>query len=136
MKRLTRDEIPAVVQGGGVDFRTQEVGDMSIAWVHLAAGTDLRPARSDSTAIWPAPALGIHVEWAIAHAHGRGTTRILGWGCVLLGCWSRTGSGDRLRIHRLLAHRGHGAPLTSPAAAEPADLPSAKALPSTATCAQ
>ncbi|MDT5064889.1 MAG: hypothetical protein QOK02_1044 [Mycobacterium sp.] len=44
MKRLTRDEIPAAVQGGGVDFRTQEVGDMSIAWVQLAAGTDLRPA--------------------------------------------------------------------------------------------
>jgi hypothetical protein len=44
MERLTRDDIPAVIQGDGVDFRSQEVGEMSIAWVQLAAGSDLRPA--------------------------------------------------------------------------------------------
>jgi hypothetical protein len=44
MQRLARDDIPAVVEGDGVDFRSQAVGDMSIAWVRLAAGTDLRPA--------------------------------------------------------------------------------------------
>jgi hypothetical protein len=44
MKRMTRDDIPVVIGGDGVDFRSQEAGDMSIAWVRLAAGTDLRPA--------------------------------------------------------------------------------------------
>jgi hypothetical protein len=33
MQRLARDDIPAVVEGDGVDFRTQAVGEMSIAWV-------------------------------------------------------------------------------------------------------
>jgi hypothetical protein len=41
---LARDDIPAVVTGDGVDFRSQEVEEMSIAWVQLAAGSDLRPA--------------------------------------------------------------------------------------------
>uniref|UniRef100_A0A5Q5BRV5 Cupin domain-containing protein n=2 Tax=unclassified Mycobacterium TaxID=2642494 RepID=A0A5Q5BRV5_MYCSS len=44
MERLIREEIPTVVEAEGVDFRSQEVGEMSIAWVRLAAGTDLRPA--------------------------------------------------------------------------------------------
>ncbi len=44
MQRLGRNEMPAVVKSDDVDFRSQEVGDMSIAWVQLAAGTDLRPA--------------------------------------------------------------------------------------------
>jgi hypothetical protein len=44
MQRLARADIPAVVQGDGVDFRSQQVGEMSIAWVQLAAGSDLRPA--------------------------------------------------------------------------------------------
>ena len=44
MQGLTYDDIPAVIQGDGVDFRSQEIGGMSIAWAQLAAGTDLRPA--------------------------------------------------------------------------------------------
>ncbi len=44
MQSLTYDDIPAVIQGDGVDFRSQEIGGMSIAWARLAAGTDLRPA--------------------------------------------------------------------------------------------
>ena len=44
MQSLTYDDIPAVIQGDGVDFRSQEIGGMSIAWAQLAAGTDLRPA--------------------------------------------------------------------------------------------
>ncbi|MFI5508728.1 hypothetical protein ACIA48_14740 [Mycobacterium sp. NPDC051804] len=41
---MTFADIPVAVGGDGVDFRSQEVGEMSIAWVKLAAGADLRPA--------------------------------------------------------------------------------------------
>jgi hypothetical protein len=44
MQRLTFADLPVAVDGEGVDFRSQEVGDMSIAWVKLNAGADLRPA--------------------------------------------------------------------------------------------
>jgi hypothetical protein len=46
MQSLTFADIPVAVDGEGVDFRSQEVGDMSIAWVKLDAGADLRPALS------------------------------------------------------------------------------------------
>jgi hypothetical protein len=44
MQRITREELPVAVGGGGVDFRAQQFGDMSIAWVKLDAGVDFRPA--------------------------------------------------------------------------------------------
>jgi hypothetical protein len=44
MQSLTFADIPIAVAGEGVDFRSQELGDMSIAWVKLDAGADLRPA--------------------------------------------------------------------------------------------
>jgi hypothetical protein len=44
MQSLTFEDIPVAVDGEGVDFRSQQVGEMSIAWVKLDAGADLRPA--------------------------------------------------------------------------------------------
>jgi hypothetical protein len=70
MQRLARDDIPAVVEGDGVDFRTQEVGEMSIAWVQLAAGTDLRPALVGLEAdLCQCPhSAGDAFYWAAGHA--------------------------------------------------------------------
>ncbi len=44
MQAIERTDLPVAVEGDGVDFRTDRVGDMSIAWVRLPAGADLRPA--------------------------------------------------------------------------------------------
>ena len=44
MQSLTFEGIPVAVDGEGVEFRSQQVGEMSIAWVKLGAGADLRPA--------------------------------------------------------------------------------------------
>jgi hypothetical protein len=44
MQRITFAELPVAVGAEGVDFRAQAFGEMSIAWVKLGAGADLRPA--------------------------------------------------------------------------------------------
>ena len=41
---LTREQVPTAIEGGGVDFRKQSVGNMSVAFVRAQKGTDLRPA--------------------------------------------------------------------------------------------
>ena len=41
---LTREQVPVAIEGGGVEFRKQSVGDMSVAFVRAQQGTDLRPA--------------------------------------------------------------------------------------------
>jgi hypothetical protein len=45
MTRIARDEAPIAIEGDGVELRTQDVGgDMSVAFVRLPKGADLRPA--------------------------------------------------------------------------------------------
>ncbi|MGE2721602.1 hypothetical protein [Mycolicibacterium celeriflavum] len=44
MEHIVFEDLPVAVAAEGVDFRSREVGDMSIAWVKLGAGADLRPA--------------------------------------------------------------------------------------------
>jgi hypothetical protein len=38
------EDVPVAIQGGGVEFRKQSAGNMSIAFVRAQKGTDLRPA--------------------------------------------------------------------------------------------
>lgn len=40
---LTREEIPVALEGDGVDFRMQQLGEMAIAWVRLPRGANLAP---------------------------------------------------------------------------------------------
>jgi hypothetical protein len=45
MRATTRADTPVAIAGDGVELRTQEIGgDISVAFVHLPAGTDLGPA--------------------------------------------------------------------------------------------
>jgi hypothetical protein len=44
MQSITFADLPVAIAGEGVDFRTQAFGEMSVAWVKLGAGADLRPA--------------------------------------------------------------------------------------------
>jgi hypothetical protein len=45
MTGLVRADAPVEIEGGGVELRMREVGgEMAAAFVHLPAGTDLRPA--------------------------------------------------------------------------------------------
>ncbi|MFE9928826.1 hypothetical protein [Streptomyces sp. NPDC005533] len=45
MTATTRQDTPVVIEGEGVELRTQEVGgDLSVAFVRLPQGADLRPA--------------------------------------------------------------------------------------------
>lgn len=43
MPALERTDIPLAIEGGGVEFRMQELGEMALAWVRLPKGADLRP---------------------------------------------------------------------------------------------
>jgi hypothetical protein len=43
MRAIKRTDLPVAIEGGGVDFRADRAGDMSVAWVRLPAGADLRP---------------------------------------------------------------------------------------------
>lgn len=45
MAATTRADTPVAVESDGVEVRTREIGgDMTVAFVHLPAGTDLGPA--------------------------------------------------------------------------------------------
>ena len=44
MQSIKFSDLPVAVAAEGVDFRAQAFGEMSVAWVKLAAGADLRPA--------------------------------------------------------------------------------------------
>jgi hypothetical protein len=45
MKAVRREEVPMAIEGDGLEFRKQEIGgDMSVAFVHVPKGADLRPA--------------------------------------------------------------------------------------------
>jgi len=39
-----REDVPIAIDGGGVEFRRQSAGTMSVAFVRAQKGTDLRPA--------------------------------------------------------------------------------------------
>ena len=43
MPALQRTEIPLAIDGNGVEFRMQQLGEMALAWVRLPKGADLRP---------------------------------------------------------------------------------------------
>ncbi|MCL7429332.1 hypothetical protein [Streptomyces sp. YS415] len=45
MTATTRDEVPVLLEGGGVELRTEPIGGgMSVGYVHLPEGTDMGPA--------------------------------------------------------------------------------------------
>jgi hypothetical protein len=45
MKAFRREEVPIAIEGDGLEFRKDEIGgDMSVAFVHVPKGADLRPA--------------------------------------------------------------------------------------------
>ncbi|MFD9113833.1 cupin domain-containing protein [Streptomyces bottropensis] len=50
MTGTTRQDTPVAIEGGGVELRTRAVGgDLSVAFVQLPQGTDLRPALKGLT---------------------------------------------------------------------------------------
>ena len=44
MEAVNRSDMDVRVEGDGVDFRTKEVGGMTMAWAILPKGTDFGPA--------------------------------------------------------------------------------------------
>ncbi|MGH9200093.1 MAG: hypothetical protein ACRD2A_02515 [Vicinamibacterales bacterium] len=44
MQALTMDDLLVRVQGNGVDFRTKDVGELTMGWVKLQKGVDLSGA--------------------------------------------------------------------------------------------
>ncbi len=43
MQAINLDEIPMTIEGGGVELRTQDVGELKAGFVRLPKGADLRP---------------------------------------------------------------------------------------------
>ena len=44
MKAVKREDVPVAIEGDGVELRMQEIGgDLTVAFVHLPKGADLRP---------------------------------------------------------------------------------------------
>jgi hypothetical protein len=44
MQALRRDDLSVRVEAEGVELRTKQVGDLTVAWVRLSGGIDLAPA--------------------------------------------------------------------------------------------
>jgi hypothetical protein len=67
VQAIDRTDLPVAIEGDGVDFRTQRVGEMSIAWVRLPAGADLRPALAGLPGdLCPCPHWGYMVSGRLA----------------------------------------------------------------------
>jgi hypothetical protein len=43
MEAFTRETMRVAIEGGGVEVRTEEAGDMTVSLFRLPSGTDLRP---------------------------------------------------------------------------------------------
>ncbi|WP_406861618.1 hypothetical protein ABZO31_14550 [Streptomyces sp. HUAS MG47] len=44
MTAFTREDVPVAIQANGVEVRLQEVGEMTLSFIHLPQGTDMGPA--------------------------------------------------------------------------------------------
>ena len=44
MQAMTADDVPVAIKGESVDVRMTEVGEMTVSFIRLGAGTDLGPA--------------------------------------------------------------------------------------------
>jgi len=45
MKAVRREDAPVAIEGDGLEFRRQEIGgNLTVAFVHVPEGADLRPA--------------------------------------------------------------------------------------------
>lgn len=71
MQVINRTDLPVAIAGDGVDFRTERFGGMSIAWVRLPAGADLRPALAGLPGdLCPCPHWGYMISGRLA-MHGK-----------------------------------------------------------------
>jgi hypothetical protein len=71
MQVIERTDLPVAIEGDGVEFRTDRFGDMSVAWVRLPAGADLRPALSGLPGdLCPCPHWGYVISGRLA-MHGK-----------------------------------------------------------------
>ena len=43
MTAIDRTALPMTIEGGGIEFGTDDVGAQTVAWVRLPRGADLRP---------------------------------------------------------------------------------------------
>ena len=43
MIAIDRTALPMTIEGGGIEFRTDDFGEQTVAWVRLPQGADLRP---------------------------------------------------------------------------------------------
>src|SRR5215212_5641982 len=71
VQAIDRTSVPVSVEGDGVEFRTSRVGDMSIGWMRLPAGADLRPAVAGLPGdLCPCPHWGYMISGRLA-MHGK-----------------------------------------------------------------
>ncbi len=67
MQAIARTDLPVAIEGDGVEFRTERVGGMSVAWVRLPAGADLRPALAGLPGdLCPCPHWGYMISGRLA----------------------------------------------------------------------
>ena len=71
MQTIASTDLPVAIEGDGVEFRTERVGGMSVAWVRLPAGADLRPGLAGLPGdLCPCPHWGYMISGRLA-MHGK-----------------------------------------------------------------
>lgn len=71
MLGFRREDVPVVIEGEGVELRTQRAGAMSVAFIRAQKGTDLRPAlRGLPDGLCPCPHWG-YILKGIVRMHTR-----------------------------------------------------------------
>ena len=76
MQAIERTALPVQIEGNGVDFRAARFGDMSVGWIRLPAGTDLRPALAGLPGdLCPCPHWGYMISGSLVMHGSEGDTR-------------------------------------------------------------
>jgi len=86
MRSILCEEVPVVIEDGGVEVRLSDEAGLSVGVRAAASGRRSAPCH-EGPAGRPPPVspLGLHDQGPRAHAHARRTSGFCRWRCVLLG---------------------------------------------------
>ena len=107
MTAIDRTALPMTIEGGDTEFRTEDFGAQTVAWVRLPKGADLRPGLAGLPGdLSQRPHWGYMLAGRIKVHTADGPQTLRGRPGFLLGPRARPRGLRGLRVRRRLAHRG------------------------------
>ncbi len=107
MQSIPREDVPVVIEDNGVEVRLRDEDGLSVGFVRLPAGADLRPATKGlPNDLCPCPHWGYMIKGRVRmHTRGR-ASGLRRRRSVLLGSRPCSRGARGLRVRRFLTDRG------------------------------